>query len=63
MITKTLKKLNLQTKEFSEFAGLSKTQFYHITRKNDPIYLKGLESKLLDFIEWKIKQLKKHINN
>tara|TARA_R110000782_G_scaffold260515_2_gene351779 strand:+ start:619 stop:723 length:105 start_codon:yes stop_codon:yes gene_type:complete len=30
-------------------------------RKNDAIYIKGMEDKLREFISWKIKQLKKVI--
>ncbi len=57
MIIEVLKKHNLKTKEFIEFAGLSKTQFNYAIKKNDSIYINGLKSKLLEFIEWKIKQL------
>jgi hypothetical protein len=58
MIVKRLKKHNLKTKEFIEFAKLSKTQFNYAVKKNDDIYMKGLEIKLMEFIKWKIKQLK-----
>lgn len=57
MIINTLKKYNLKTKEFIEYAKLSKTQFNYAVKKNDDIYMKGLEIKLMEFIKWKIKQL------
>ena len=63
MITETLKKYNLKIKEFIEYSNLSKMQFNHAIKKNDPIYMKGLESKLKEFIEYKIKQLKEAIND
>ena len=62
MIIKTLKENSLQIQEFFRFAKLSKIQFNYAIKKNDPIYIKGLESKLYKFIEWKIKQLRKVIN-
>jgi len=58
MITQTLKQHNLKTKEFYEFAELSKTQFNYAIKKADPIYMKGLEDKLKEFIKWKIERLK-----
>ena len=54
-IVKTLKDNDLKAKEFIEFAKLSKTQFVWAIKKNDPIYIKGLEDKLIEFIEYKIK--------
>lgn len=57
MIINTLKKYNLKAKEFTEYAKLSKTQFNYAVKKNDDIYMKGLEIKLMEFIKWKIKQL------
>lgn len=57
MITNTLKKYNLKTKEFIEYAKLSKTQFNYAVKKNDDIYMKGLKIKLMEFVKWKIKQL------
>ena len=45
MIIEVLKKHNLKTKEFIEFAGLSKTQFNYAIKKNDSIYINGLEYK------------------
>ena len=63
MIIKILKGYNLQVQEFCKFANLSKTQFNYAIKKNDPIYIKGLESKLFDFIEWKIKKLQEVIND
>lgn len=61
MILQILKKLNLKVKEFCEFAGLSKTQFNHAVKKNDPIYQKGLQLKLKEFLKYKIEQIKKEI--
>lgn len=61
MILETLKKHNLKTKEFIEYANLSKTQFNYAIKKNDPIYINGLENKLEEFIEYKIKQLQEAI--
>jgi len=59
MIIEVLKKHNLKTKEFIEFAGLSKTQFNYAIKKNDSIYINGLENKFREFLKWKIKQLNK----
>lgn len=61
MILQTLKKLHLKVKEFCEFAGLSKTQFNHAVKKNDPIYQQGLQIKLKEFLKYKIEQIKKEI--
>ena len=58
-IAKVLKENDLKTKEFIEFAGLSKTQFNYALKKDNYIYIKGLEYKLKEFIKWKIKQLNK----
>lgn len=61
MTLQTLKKLHLKVKEFSEFAGLSKTQFNYAVKKNDPIYQQGLQVKLKEFLKYKIEQIKKEI--
>ena len=58
-IAKVLKENHLKTKEFIEFVGLSKTQFNYALKKDNSIYIKGLEYKLKEFIKWKIKQLNK----
>ena len=63
MIIDTLKKNNLKTKEFIEFAKLSKTQFNYAIKKNDHIYMVGLKSKLKEFIEYKLGQLKRALND
>ena len=60
-IKDTLKKLDLKCKEFCEFAELSKNEYNHSIKKNDPIYQKGLQVKLKEFLEHKIKQIKKEI--
>ena len=57
MILKTLKEQNIKIIDFIEYSKLSKTQFDYAIRKNDPIYLKGLESKFKEYIDWKIKRL------
>jgi hypothetical protein len=62
-INDIIKKLNLKSKEFCEFAGLSKNKFNHEIRKNDPIYQRGLQIKLREFLEYKIKQIKKEIKS
>ncbi len=62
MITKTLKQNSLQIQDFCKFAGLSKTQFNYAIKKNDPIYMNGLNNKLFEFIKWKIEQLKGVVN-
>ena len=57
MIIKILKENSLQIQDFCRFAGINKNRFHYAIKKNDPIYMKGLEGKLYDFLEWKIEQL------
>jgi len=61
MIRETLKKHSLEFQDFCKFAGLSQMQVRYSMKKNDPIYMAGLEKKFNEFIEWKIEQLQKAI--
>ena len=57
IILETLKQNNLKSKEFFDFLEMPKSKFDFTIRKQDPIYMKGMESKLKEFLEWKIKEL------
>jgi predicted XRE-type DNA-binding protein len=59
IILESLKQNNLKSKEFFDFLEMSKSQFDFVMRKQDPIYMKGMESKLKEFLHWKIKELQK----
>lgn len=57
MILETLKQHNLKALDFINYARLSKNQFNYAIKKNDEIYIKGLEDKFREFIKWKITKL------
>jgi len=57
MILKTLKQHNLKALDFINYAKLSKMQFNYAIKKNDPIYIKGLEDKFREYIKCKITKL------
>ena len=63
MIVETIKKYDLKITEFIEFTGLSRNRFHWVIQKNDPIYIKGLELKLKEFLHYKITQLQQALNN
>ena len=62
MILKILAKHNLKVKEFIEFIGVSRGHFFYAIKKNNLVYIKGLEVKLVEFINYKIIQLEKESN-
>lgn len=62
MILEKIKKYDLKINEFIKFTGLSRNRFNWVIKKNDPIYIKGLEVKLQEFLQYKIKQLQQALN-
>ena len=63
MILEKIKKFDLKVAEFIKFTGLSNNRFNSVIKKNDPIYIKGLELKLQEFLHYKIKQLQEALND
>lgn len=63
MILEKIKKFDLKVAEFIKFTGLSSNRFNWVIKKNDPIYIKGLELKLQEFLHYKIKQLQEALND
>lgn len=62
MILQKIKKCDLKVAEFIKFTGLSRNRFNWVIKKNDLIYIKGLEVKLQEFLQYKIKQLQQALN-
>ena len=63
MVAKKLKSLDLKILEFAKFCNINKNKLNHILRTQDPIYMKGLELKLKEFLHYKIKQLQGALND
>ena len=63
MILQKIKKCDLKVAEFIEFTGLSRNRFNWVVKKNDPIYIKGLELKLQEFLHYKIDQLQQALKD
>jgi hypothetical protein len=57
-VEETLKKYRLQFQEFANFAGIHRCTLSSAIKRNDEIYMKGLQVKLKEFFKWKIKQLR-----
>lgn len=62
MILQTLKQHDLKVLDFINYVKLSKTQFNYAIKKNDAIYMRGLEDKFREFIKWKITKLEEVLN-
>ena len=62
MILQTLKQYDLKVLDFIKYAKLSKTQFNYAIKKNDAVYMRGLEDKLREFIKWKITKLEEFLD-
>jgi predicted transcriptional regulator len=62
MIVEKLKSLDLKILEFAKFCNINKNKLNHILRTQDPIYMKGLELKLKEFLHYKITQLQQALN-
>tara|TARA_R110000868_G_scaffold3937_1_gene24142 strand:+ start:482 stop:694 length:213 start_codon:yes stop_codon:yes gene_type:complete len=59
MILEKIKKYDLKINDFIKYTGLSRNRFNWVIKKNDPIYIKGLEVKLQEFLHYKIYQLQR----
>jgi len=59
IISQKLANHNLKVKEFIEFLEVTAGHYFYAVKKNDPIYMKGLEVRLTEFIDYKIEELKK----
>ncbi len=59
MIIETIRRYNLKQLDFLDYAKISKTRLFYALKKNDPIYIKGLEKKFGEYLAWKTKQLSK----
>ena len=59
IISQKLAEHNLKVKEFIEFLKVTEGHYFYAVKKNDPIYMEGLQVRLSEFIDRKIVELQK----
>lgn len=59
MIPEYIKKYNLKQLDFLQYADLTKTKLFYALKKNDPVYIKGLNKTFGEYLKWKTRQLEK----